>query len=99
MTELGWIGVWLLVFGAVAIVVELALAVIWTFRMSKRARTLSDRLAAERSLLQTELATLNQAMAETRALWQPYRRLLRWFRHPFVIALIGSYARRRAAAR
>jgi len=36
-------------------------------------------------------------MAETQALWQPYAGLLRWLRHPLTIALIQSYARRRAA--
>ncbi len=32
-----------------------------------------------------------------RRLWRPYRRALRWLRHPLVLALLGSYRRRMAA--
>ena len=93
------IGIALLVAGVVAIVIELALAALWSFRVSRRAQALSDRLANEQGKLQADLERLRLAMAETEALWQPYARLIRWLRHPLTIALIQSYARRRAAAR
>ena len=99
MSELGWLGVWLLVLSVVLILVEGALAGIWAARMSKRARVLSERLATERGLLEADLQRLRATLEETRRLWQPYRRVLRWLRHPLVIALMQSYARRRAAAR
>ena len=93
------IGIALLVAGIVAIVVECALAAVWSWRVSTRARALSERLASEQGRLQADVERLRQAMAETEALWQPYARLIRWVRHPLTIALIQSYARRRAAAR
>ena len=97
--SLGWIGIWLLVIGAVAIVVELALMGLWTARLARKSRRLSEQLAAEQSRLQADVERLQAAIAETQALWQPYRRLLRWLRHPIAIALIQSYARRRMAPR
>jgi len=97
--DYGLIGIALLVIGVVAIAAEGALAAVWTLRLSRRARALSERLADEQSRLQSDLSRLRFALAETEALWQPYGRLLRWLRHPIAIALLQSYARRRAAAR
>ena len=97
--DYGLIGIALLVIGVVAIAVEGALAAVWTLRLSRRARALSERLADEQSRLQSDLSRLRLALAQTEALWQPYGRLLRWLRHPIAIALLQSYARRRAAAR
>jgi hypothetical protein len=48
-------------------------------------------------LLQADVERLQLALEETRRLWQPYRRILRFLRHPLVAALIGSYRRRWAA--
>ena len=93
------IGIALLVVGIVAIVVEGALAAIWSLRVSRRARALSLRLTNEQGRLQDDVERLRFALAETEALWQPYATLLRWLRHPLTIALIQSYVRRRAAAR
>ena len=93
------IGIVLLVIGVVAIAFEGALTAAWSFRVSRRARALSERLADERGRLESDVERLRLAMAETEALWQPYSRLLRWLRHPLTIALIQSYARRRAAPR
>ena len=45
------------------------------------------------------LLELRSALEETRRLWKPYRRALRWLRHPITIALLQSYARRRAVIR
>jgi hypothetical protein len=99
MTQWGWLGVWLLVLSFVLILVEGALAGIWTARLSKRAQALSEQLATERGLIESDLQRLRMALEETERLWQPYRRVLRWLRHPLVAALVQSYARRRAAAR
>jgi hypothetical protein len=97
--NLGWIGIWLLVIGAVAVIAELALMGLWTVRLARRSRRLSEQLAAEQARMQADVERLQAAIAETRALWRPYRRLLRWLRHPIAIALIQSYARRRVAPR
>ena len=95
--DLGLIGVWLLVIGAVAVVVEGALAGLWSFRLARRAQELRGRLVEEQERLQADVERLRLAIAKTETLWQPYARLLRWLRHPIVIALIQSYVRRRAA--
>lgn len=99
MTLLGWIGVWMLVAGVVAIVVEGVVAAIWAGSMVTRARAISERLLVERGLIEADLARLRAAIAETNRLWAPYGRILRWVRHPLVIALMESYARRRVGAR
>ena len=96
MTDPGRIGIWLLAVSAVAIVVEMVLAGVWSAKVARRARELGERLATERAGLQADMARMMAALEETRALWQPYARLLRWTRHPLVIALMESYARRRA---
>lgn len=93
------IGVWLLVAGAVAIVVEGVLAALWGVSLARRSAALSARIETERLLIEADLARLRAALEETQRLWRPYRRILRWVRHPLVIALLESYARRRAAAR
>jgi hypothetical protein len=41
------------------------------------------------------MARLRAAVEETKVLWRPYGRILRWARHPLAIALMESYARRR----
>src|SRR2546430_7105934 len=99
MTDLGWIGVWLLVFCVVAILLEFGLAGFWSVRIARRSRTLSARMLAEQAELRADVERLQAAIAQTRALWQPYSRLLRWLRHPIAIALVQSFVRRRAAAR
>jgi hypothetical protein len=99
MTDPGRIGIWLLAVSAVAIVVEMVLAGVWSAKVARRARELSERLATERAGLQADMARMMAALEETRVLWQPYARLLRWTRHPLVIALLESYARRRAQVR
>jgi hypothetical protein len=98
VTELGWIGVWLLVAAGVAILVEAIVLAVWGVAMGKRARLLAERLETERELIEADLAKLRLAIEEMRRLWQPYRKTLRWLRNPLVIALLQSY-RRRAAAR
>lgn len=98
MTTLGWLGVALLVAGAVAILVELAVAALWTRRVAARARLLSERLEGERRLIETDIARLRGLVEETRVLWQPYERLLRYARHPLIAAFIQSLLKRRKAS-
>jgi hypothetical protein len=97
MSQLGWYGVWLLVGSAVVIAIEAALVGIWSLRLSRRARALTRVVEGERTLIQADVARLRAALEEMRTLWLPYARVLRWLRHPLVIALIGSYRRRWAA--
>ena len=94
MTTLGWVGVALLVAAGLAILGEGAVAAVWGVGVSRRAALLSDRLQAERGLLEADLEKLRLAMAETRRLWRPYRIGLRWLSHPLTIALWQSYRRR-----
>jgi hypothetical protein len=97
--DLTRLGVGLLIAGAAAIVVECLLAALWTARLSRKSRLLTKRIAEDQRLLESDVAKLREAMAETVRLWQPYRRLLRYLRHPLVIALLQSYLRRGMAAR
>jgi hypothetical protein len=99
LDPLGWIGVWLLVAGVLAIVIEGAVAAVWTIAIGRRGRELSLRLESERALIEEDQKRLLAALEETRRLWKPYGRALRWLRHPLTIALLESFARRRAAAR
>ena len=82
---------------AVAIVIEGVVAAAWTMRLVRRAKLVSARVEEERGLLQADLAKLRMVVAETRELWRPYARALRFLNHPLVIALIGSYRARWAA--
>jgi hypothetical protein len=91
---LGWAGVGLLVVAALAIIVEGALAAVWSMAVAKRAATLSERLQTERRMLEGDLEKLRLAMEETKRLWRPFRTLLRWLGHPLTIALWQSYRRR-----
>ena len=95
MTPLGWIGVWLLVAGVVAIVAEGVLAIVWGTAVAKRSRALQERIETERGLIEADLKRLQEALEETRRLWRPYSRALRWLRHPITIALMQSFAGRR----
>ncbi len=99
MTDLGWLGVSLLIVCAVMMAVEGAMLASWGWHLAKRARLLSERIATEQVLLKTDVDRLVAQLEVTAVLWQPYRRVLRWVRHPLAIALLESYARRRAAAR
>jgi hypothetical protein len=99
VTLLGWVGVWLLVAGAVAIIAEGVLAAVLATSVVRRSRALSERMETERGLIEADLERLRTALEETERLWRPYRRALRLLRHPLAIALFGSLARRRAAGR
>ncbi len=92
----GLTGIWLLIAGVAAIVLEGALGAWWAVRLSRRAAALRTNMNALQAQIRGDLATLDALLAETRVLWRPYRRLLRLLRHPITIALMQSYARRRA---
>jgi hypothetical protein len=94
VTTLGWAGVALLVAGGLAIAIEAAVAAWWGRAIAMRALTLSKSLETEQRLVESDLQTLRLALDETRRLWRPYRKALRWMQHPLVIALLGSYRRR-----
>ena len=97
MADLSWVGAWLVVIAFGAILIEGVLAALWTMRIAKRSRVLNERLAAEQAQMQAESARLKAELADMEVLWQPYRRLLRLLRHPIALAVLQSYARRRAA--
>jgi len=94
---LGTIGIWLLVVAALAIIVEMVLVAVWGLAFGRRMRELTRRVEGERAQIQADVERLKRAIEETKALWRPYRRFLRWVRHPLVLALLGSYRRRMAA--
>jgi hypothetical protein len=77
-------------------VVELILMAVWGLAMGRRMQALSQGLSIRRAEIQADVDKLKRAIEETRALWRPYRRALRWLRHPLVLALLGSYRRRMA---
>ncbi|HYM96945.1 MAG TPA: hypothetical protein VET26_06580 [Candidatus Sulfotelmatobacter sp.] len=97
-SDLSPIGVWLLVGSVVAIVLEMVVGGMMTARVAKRSRQLSELLATEGAAVRADLARLKEALDETQRLWQPYARALKWLRHPLVVAMMESYARRRARA-
>jgi hypothetical protein len=85
--------------GVLAIIVEGTLAAIWGRRISARAQELSRRTESQVLLIRADVERLSRALAETEILWQPYRRVLRWLRHPVTVALLRSYSRHRATSR
>lgn len=95
--DLESIGIGLLVLAFVIIVLEGALAMIWSLRLVRRARVLSERLVAEQASLRDDVERLRASIVEMRRLWRPYRRVLRLLRHPITIALMESFAARAGA--
>jgi hypothetical protein len=94
MPGIGWVGEWLLAASAAAIVIEMAVAGVWAVRLARRARTVALQIQSEQALLQADVERLRALIEETRRLWQPYARALRWLRHPLVAALLVSLRRR-----
>jgi hypothetical protein len=95
----GLVGRVLLVAGA-AVVVVAALAVVPRIvRVRHRALALRATVEAMRVDTLTALALLSAQQAETQELLVPWRTLLRWARHPLVVAALQWYRRRRAAER
>jgi hypothetical protein len=98
VTQLGWVGVWLLIAGGLAILIEVTVMAVWGVAVGRRSRILAARLETERTLIEADLAKLRVAIEEMERLWRPYHKTLRFLRNPLVIALLQSY-RRRAVAR
>jgi hypothetical protein len=48
----------------------------------------------EQAAVRADLERLKETVEEMKRLWRPYRRIIRWLRHPLVLALLGSYRRR-----
>jgi hypothetical protein len=99
LTDLGWLGVDLLIVCVAVIVVEGVMIANDGLRLATHSRLLSERLATEQVLLKTDVDRLMTQLEATTVLWQPYRRALRWLRHPLAIAFLQSLARRRSGAR
>ena len=97
--DVGLLGVWLLIGSGLAVLVEGVLAAVWGIRAGPAARRLAELVDSERGMIQADVNRLRLAIEETRRLWKPYSRILRWLRHPLVAALLQSLARRRVAAR
>jgi len=89
-------GPWLLVLGGALLVIEGAISAVWTVRLARQGRALAKMLERERGVVQADVARLRATLEETRRLWEPWRRALRWLRHPLVAALLGSLGRRLA---
>jgi hypothetical protein len=91
---LGTTGIWLLVAGVVAIILELVLMTLWGLAVARRTLVLTKMVETEQTGIQADLERLKHTIEEMKRLWLPYRRILRWVRHPLVLALLGSYRRR-----
>lgn len=87
-------GPWLLVLGVAVILVEGTIAGVWSARLARQGRVLAAILERERGQVQGDVARLRETLDETRRLWEPWRRALRWLRHPLVAALLASFWRR-----
>jgi hypothetical protein len=90
----GWVGVWLLVASIVLVMAEGVLVAVWGTAVARRTRALAELMQTEQGLIDADITRLRSALDETRRLWKPYRRALRWLRHPIAIALFQSYRRR-----
>lgn len=91
------IGPWLLVLGVAVILVEGAVAGVWSVRLARQGRALATMLQREQALVRDDVERLRGTLEETRRLCEPWRRALRWVRHPLVAALLASLWRRVAA--
>ena len=85
--------------GIVVMLVEAVLVAVWGLAVARRTRTLNAMVEAEKGLIDADIKKLRSALEETQRLWRPYRRVLKWLRHPLTIALLQSYARRRVRGR
>lgn len=94
---IGTVGLWLLAIGGVVIVIEAAVFAVWSRRLARNGQALSVLVDVQRGLVQADIARLRETLEETRRLWAPYRRALRWLRHPLVAALMASFWRRWSA--
>ncbi len=85
---------------AAALVVASLVAVApGALRARRQALALRFTLVEARHNTLVALTLLRHQCAETNALLSPWRRVLRWARHPLVIATLDWYRRRRRARR
>lgn len=89
---------WLLVAGAVVILIEVVILAVWSRRLAKGGEALAVMLTTQRGLIQADVQRLQATLEETKRLWAPYGRVLRWLRHPLIAALMASFWRRWRAA-
>lgn len=99
MTWLDWLGVDMVAAGLIAIAIELLLLLPRFLRLTKRLDELTLVFEDDLRLVRDDLRALSEAVAETRTLLAPYRRLQRWLGHPLSLALLASYRRQRRARR
>ena len=95
----GLAGRLLMVAGAVLLVLAALTVVPPLVRVRRRALTLRARIEAARRDTLVAVAVLEARRAETDELLRPWRTLLRWARHPLVVATFEWYRRRSAARR
>lgn len=93
------VGSTMLVAGAAIVVLAVLSVVPRLLRVRRRALALRAVVEATQRDALTALALLEAQRAETQALLVPWRKLLRWARHPLVVASLQWYRRRRAASR
>jgi len=89
-------GPWLLVLGVSVILLEGAVASLWSVRLVRQGRELAAILEREQGLVQADISRLRETLEETRRLWEPWRRASAWLRHPLVAAVLASLGRRLA---
>ena len=89
------IGRAMLLAGVLLLVIGLLAMLPGVLRVRRRALALAATVAALRDEGVSELALLRAQRDETEALLVPWQRLLRWVRHPLVVATLEWYLRRR----
>lgn len=92
------IGQAMLAVAAVLLVVAVVAVVPRAVRVRRRARAVQAKVAIIEQEGRSTLALLEARAVEREALLEPYRRVLRWARHPLVAASLDWYVRRRRRA-
>jgi hypothetical protein len=92
------IGQAMMVAGGVIIVVALGWLLPRVLRVRSRARALEATIEAGQLDVESAMRLLVSERAQSAALLEPWRRLLRWARHPLVVAGVEWYLRRRRRA-
>ena len=95
----GLVGRAMIVAGTVLLGLAAVAVVPPLLRVRRRVLALRTAVEAARRETLTALVLLEARRGETEALLRPWRTLLRWSRHPLVVATWEWYRRRRAAAR
>jgi hypothetical protein len=93
------VGLGLLAVAAAVVVGAVAATVLQAVRTRRRALALRATIDAARQEGRTALALLADQRAEMEALIAPWRRVVRWARHPLVVATIDWNRRRRRQKR